>query len=194
MKKFGIVIAIVAILVIWGVSKYNGLVKIDEDVKKGWSFVQTQYQRRADLYKSQVDVVKGAAKNEKDILIGVTRARAGIDDAKKGIDNAKTPAELDKYMAQAEQAALNLNIQIEAYPTITSTAAFIKFQDEISGTENRISTARDGYNVVVTKYNKQVRTIPTNLFASLFGFDVKEQFEAKEGSEDVPDDTSKLSE
>jgi len=194
MKKFGIVIAIVAILVIWGVSKYNGLVKIDEDVKKGWSFVQTQYQRRADLYKSQVDVVKGAAKNEKDILIGVTRARAGIDDAKKGIDNAKTPAELDKYMAQAEQAALNLNIQIEAYPTITSTAAFIKFQDEISGTENRISTARDDYNVVVTKYNKQVRTIPTNLFASLFGFDVKEQFEAKEGSEDVPDDTSKLSE
>jgi LemA protein len=194
MKKFGIVIAIVTILVIWGVSKYNGLVKIDEDVKKGWSFVQTQYQRRADLYKSQVDVVKGAAKNEKDILIGVTRARAGIDDAKKGIDNAKTPAELDKYMAQAEQAALNLNIQIEAYPTITSTAAFIKFQDEISGTENRISTARDDYNVVVTKYNKQVRTIPTNLFASLFGFDVKEQFEAKEGSEDVPDDTSKLSE
>ena len=78
--------------------------------------------------------LKEQRKTKKDILIGVTRARAGIDDAKKGIDNAKTPAELDKYMAQAEQAALNLNIQIEAYPTITSTAAFIKFQDEISGT------------------------------------------------------------
>lgn len=194
MKKIGIILAIVAVLVIWGVSKYNGLVKVDEDVKKGWSFVQTQYQRRADLYKSQVDVVKGAAKNEKDILIGVTRARAGIDDAKKGIDNAKTPAELDKYMAQAEQAALNLNIQIEAYPTITSTAAFIKFQDEISGTENRISTARDDYNNIVTVYNKQVRTVPTNLFANIFGFDVKEQFEAKEGTDDVPEDTSKLSE
>ena len=194
MKKIGIILAIVAVLVIWGVSKYNGLVKVDEDVKKGWSFVQTQYQRRADLYKSQVDVVKGAAKNEKDILIGVTRARAGIDDAKKGIDNAKTPAELDKYMAQAEQAALNLNIQIEAYPTITSTAAFIKFQDEISGTENRISTARDDYNNIVTVYNKQVRTVPTNLFANIFGFDVKEQFEAKEGTDDVPEDTSILSE
>lgn len=194
MKKFGILIAIVAVLAIWGISKYNGLVKIDEDVKKGWSAVQTQYQRRADLYKSQVDVVKGAAQNEKDILIGVTRARAGIDDAKKGIDNAKTPAELDKYMAQAEQAALNLNIQIEAYPTITSNAAYIKFQDEISGTENRISTARDDYNAIVTKYNKQVRTVPTNLFASIFGFDVKEQFEAKEGTDEVPDDTSKLTE
>lgn len=187
MKKLGIIIAILAVLVIWGVGKYNGLVKIDEDVKKSWSEVQTQYQRRADVFLSQLDVVKAAAKNEKDILIGVAKARAGIQEAKEGMQNAQNPTQLNNYLQQAKSAGLALNVQIERYPEIKSNEGFLKFQDEISGTENRISTSRSDFNTVVTGYNKKVRTFPTVLVAGLLGFDEKEQFKADNNAQDRPD-------
>lgn len=182
-----IIVGLLLLVGSWLGGKYNGLVRSDEDVKKAWSGVQTQYQRRADVIGSQVDVVRGAANNEKDILIGVTKARAGITEAKEGMGQASSPAELDKYLAQAQGAALNLKIQIEAYPQIRSTEAFLKLQDEVSGTENRISVVRDDYNAVVTDYNKKVRTFPGNIFAGMFGFGQKEQFESQPGSDKRPD-------
>jgi len=187
MKKIGILIAIVAILAIWAISAYNGLIGIDEDVKKAWSEVQTQYQRRADVFISQMEVVKGAAKNEQEIFIGVAKARAGIVEAKEGMSKAETPAQLDQYLNQAKQAALALNVQVERYPEVKSTEAFIKFQDEVSGTENRISTSRSDYNTVVTTYNKKVRSFPAMLYAGALGFDQKQQFESEEGTDKRPD-------
>jgi len=182
-----IIVGILLLVGSWLGGKYNKLVTADEDVKKAWSGVQTQYQRRADVISSQVDVVRGAASNEKEILLGVTKARAGITEAKEGMGQANSPAELDKYLAQAQSAALNLKIQIEAYPQIRSTEAFLKLQDEVSGTENRISVVRDDYNAVVTDFNKKVRTFPGNIFANIFGFEQKEQFESQAGSDKRPD-------
>lgn len=186
-KGLLIVVAIVAVLFFYLKPKYNKLVDVDEDVNKAWSSVQTQYQRRADVFLSQVDVVKAAAKNEKEILIGVAKARAGIQEAKEGMQNAQTPGQLNQFMDQVKTAGLALNVQIERYPDIKSNANFLKFQDEITGTENRIQTARDDFNTVVTDYNKHVRSFPTNIFANIFGFDKKEQFEADQNAQDRPD-------
>lgn len=187
MKKTVIIIAAIVVLVLIVVGSYNKLITIDENVNKAWSEVQTQYQRRADVFISQLEVVKGAASNEKEILIGITKARSGITDAKDNMANAETPAELDKYMAQAQQSALSIKVQVEAYPQIRSTDAFLKFQDEVSGTENRIATARSDYNTAVTTYNKKVRSIPTMLYANMLGFGVKEQFEADAGTDKRPE-------
>lgn len=187
MKKGIIVLVLLGGLLLWGMNVYNGLVGIDEDVKKGWSEVQTQYQRRADVFLSQLEVVKAAAKNEKDILIGVAKARAGIQEAKEGMANAQSPSQLNNYLQQAKSAGLALNVQIERYPDIKSNEGFLKFQDEIAGTENRIQTARSDYNAIVTAYNKKVRVFPRNIFAGILGFDVKEQFEADSDAQDRPE-------
>lgn len=187
MKKGIIVLVLLGGLLLWGMNIYNGLVGIDEDVKKGWSEVQTQYQRRADVFLSQLEVVKAAAKNEKDILIGVAKARAGIQEAKEGMANAQSPSQLNNYLQQAKSAGLALNVQIERYPDIKSNEGFLKFQDEIAGTENRIQTARSDYNSIVTEYNKRVRNFPRNIFAGILGFDVKEQFEADSDAQDRPE-------
>jgi LemA protein len=186
-KGLIIVLAIVGVLLLYLMPKYNKLVNIDEDVNKAWSGVQTQYQRRADVFLSQLEVVKAAAKNEKDILIGVAKARAGIQEAKEGMKNAQTPTQLNNYLQQAKSAGLALNVQIERYPDIKSNEGFLKFQDEIAGTENRIQTARDDFNSVVTDYNKKVRSFPTLIFARIFGFDKKDQFEADNNAQDRPE-------
>lgn len=182
-----IIVGILLIGFLYFKSKYNGFINLDEDVKKGWSEVQTQYQRRADVFLSQMEVVQGAASNEKEILIGITKARSGITEAKEKMQGAETPAQLDQYLQQAQQAALSIKVQVEAYPQIKSTDAFLKFQDEISGTENRISTARSDYNTIVTAFNKAVRTFPNNLIAGMFNFTEKKQFEANAGSENRPE-------
>lgn len=186
-KGLLIFLGIVALLVLWGVSQYNGLIGKDEEIKKWWSKVQTQYQRRADVYKNAVETVKGAAANEKEILLGVTKARAGIDESQQKMASAQTPAELDAALRQAQQAAMSLKVQIEAYPTIRSTDAFTKFQDEVSGTENRISVARNDYNEAVQVYNTKIRRFPTSIFANMMGLKTRESFEADKGAEKAPD-------
>ena len=187
MKQGLIILGVILLLALYAGSKYNGFVNNDEEVKKAWSYVQTQYQRRADVFASQLEVVKGAAANEKEILIGVTKARSGIDDAKEGMAKATTPHQLDQYLQQAQQAALSIKVQIEAYPNIRSTEAFLKFQDEVPGTENRISTVRDDFNEIVTTYNKNIRTFPNNFIAGIFGFTLKEQFKSEPDADKRPE-------
>lgn len=186
MKK--LLIAIVAIVVLGLMFKnyYNNLITQDENVKNAWSKVQTQYQRRTDLFLNLMETVKGAAKNEKGILEAVTKARAGITEAQENMKGASTPQQLDNYMRDAQQAAMNFKIQVEAYPTIRSTEAFLNFQSEIAGTENRVSVARNDYNDVVQTYNTYIRKFPTNLFASIFGMQAKQPFEADPASQKAP--------
>jgi LemA protein len=187
MKKTGIIIlVIVGVLVLWSGCGYNGLVKADVEVDKGWQNVQTQYQRRADLIINLMETVKGAAANEKDILTSVTNARAGITEAKEGIGKANTPAEIEREMAKIQGAAMQFKLTVEAYPTVQSTAAFLKFQDELAGTENRISTVRTDYNAIVANYNIKIRRFPTLILAMFMGLKEKEGFMAKEGAEDAP--------
>ena len=186
MKKIFIVIGVLIVLAFLTVRPYNNLVAKDENVKNACAKIQTQYQRRADLFLNQMEIVKGAAKNEKEILEGVTKARAGIIDAQEKMQTASTPQELDNYMNQAKQAAMNFKIQVEAYPNIRSTDAFLNFQAEVAGTENRVSVARNDYNDVVQDYNTTVRMFPNNIFSKFFGMNVKPMFEAELSSQSAP--------
>jgi LemA protein len=179
-----VIVGIVALLGFWGCGSYNGLVRNDEGVKKAWGDVQAQYQRRADLIPGLIKTVQEAAKNERTILENVTKARAGIADAKNQIANATTPAQIEQANRTINSA---LTIAVEAYPQVRSTEAFLRFQDDLTGTENRINQARTDFNTAVQKFNVSVRSFPGNIIAGMAGFKTKDEFKAKEGSENAPD-------
>jgi LemA protein len=190
-KGYLIIIGVIVLLGFYGCSKYNGLVTSDEDVKRAWGDVQTQYQRRADLIPSLIATVKKAAANEKDILTNVTNARAGIPNLEKeageikdAAAKAQTPQDLD---AVGQRINTAIKITMEAYPVIRSTEAFMGLQSQLEGTENRIQVARADYNGVVRNYNVRTRSFPGNIFANMFGFKAKDEFKADKGSENAPD-------
>ncbi|MBW0178562.1 LemA family protein [Sediminibacterium sp.] len=183
-----IVIAALVIILGWkGCSSYNGLVSNELEVNKAWSNVETNYQRRTDLYSSVVKVIEGSANFEKSTLKDVLEARASATQVKVDIND---PASLAKYQAaqgQLQSAFGRLMAVAEAYPDLKTTKAFQDFQTNIEGTENRINTARRDFNDAVNNYNLKVRKFPNNIFASIFGFKAKEYYKADAGSEKNPD-------
>lgn len=182
-----VIAAFIVILGGCGCISYNGLVKNDLEVNKAWSNVETNYQRRTDLYSSVVKVIEGSANFEKSTLKDVLAARASATQVKVDIND---PASLEKYQAaqgQLQSAFGRLMAVAEAYPDLKTTKAFQDFQQNIESTENRINIARRDFNEAVNNYNLKVRKFPNNLFASIFGFKVKEYYKADEGSEKNPD-------
>ena len=188
-KSTIIVIALVAILAIWGVSAYNGLVKMDEGVNTAWSNVENQYQRRADLIPNLVNTVKGYAEHEQQTLQDVVEARSKATSIRIDASTA-TPDEMEAWMAAQEEvgSALGRLIAIsESYPQLRANENFLDLQTQLEGTENRIKTERDHYNEAVKEFNVKIRRFPTNILASMFGFERREMFEAKEGAEIAPE-------
>ena len=180
MKKSSIilivVIALVAILAIMLVSSYNGIVSTAEEVDNKFSTIDTQLQRRADLIPNLVNVVKGFASHEQEIIDSVTEARAKLAGATTVSEKAEADGELT--------SALNrLMIVVENYPDLKSSQNFIQLSDELSGTENRIATARRDYNEAVKAYNLKIKKFPTNLMAGMFGYDERDYFEASAQSQ-----------
>lgn len=177
----GIVIVCVGGFYLWGTGVYDSAVTEQEKVNNEFADVQAAYQRRADLVPNLVATVKGAAENEKSILIGVTQARAGIV-------NAKTPEDLELAGRQINTA---INLAFEAYPQIRSTENFQDLQSQLEGTENRINVARQRYNESVKNYNTYVRGYFKKKALSMFGgeedFSPKKGFEAAAGSEKAPE-------
>lgn len=172
-----LIILVIGILVgIMFSSKYNGLVRRQEDVNKTWAEVQTQYQRRADLIPNLVETVKGYAKHEEETLENIAKLRSGYTEAKTPQDYEKLDTELAK----------NINIVVENYPELKANENFLSLQDELAGTENRIAVARRDFNNEATEFNKSVRTFPNNIFASIFNFDKFQTFEAEAGAENAP--------
>ena len=169
-KSTIIIIVVIALLAIWGVTGYNGLVTMDENVSGQWSNVETQYQRRADLIPNLVNTVKGYASHEKETLEGVVEARSKA--TQMTIDaNDLTPEKLAEYQkAQgAVTSALGKLLAItENYP------------------ENRINVARTNFNNAAKNFNTAIRRFPKNILAGIFGFEKRAYFEAAEGSEQAP--------
>lgn len=165
----------------WGTGVYDSAVASQEEVNKTFADVQAAYQRRADLVPNLVATVKGAAENEKSILVQVTQARAGIV-------NAKTPEDLELAGRQINTA---INLAFEAYPQIRSTENFQDLQSQLEGTENRINVARTRYNESVASYNTYVRgyfkKMALNMFGSGEDFSVRKGFEASAGAEKAPE-------
>ncbi len=192
--KIGVVILIVLAVIVMAVvsavrNMYNGFVKLDEDVNQKWSQVQNVYQRRYDLIPNLVETVKGYAAHERETLEAVTEARAKVG----GVTNLNaadlTPEKLADF--QAAQAGLSgalqrLMVVVEAYPNLKANENFIRLQDELAGTENRIATERMRFTESVQLYNSTIRRFPQMIFAGMFGFAQKAYFEALEGAQAAP--------
>ncbi|HYC54944.1 MAG TPA: LemA family protein [Candidatus Binatia bacterium] len=158
---------------------YNTLVKQNEAVDGAWSEVQNQLQRRNDLIPNLVNTVKGFAQQEKDVLIKVTEARSRVA-------GAGTPEETMKASNELSGALSRLLVLVEQYPQLKSDQNFLRLQDELAGTENRLSVARMRYNEQVQAYNSQVKSFPTVLVAKMTGFGPRPYFEAPESAQAVP--------
>lgn len=189
MKKSNlIIIAVVAVLAIWGISKYNGMVNADETVTKAWANVETQYQRRADLIPNLVATVKGYAEHEKSTFEAVTNARANATQVTLSVDEL-TEENMKKFQeaqSQVSSALSRLLAVSENYPELKASEQFIELQAQLEGTENRINTARVEYNAEVKEYNVSIRSFPGNIIASLFGFQRRAEFKAEAGAEKAP--------
>lgn len=188
MKKGIIVLVVIGLILLWFVSKYNGLVGAQESIDSVWAKVETQYQRRADLIPNLVNTVKGYADFEQETLTKVVEARAKATQTTIDPSNM-TAAQLQNFQgAQGELsgALSRLLVTIEKYPDLKANQNFLELQAELAGTENRIGVARDNFNSEAKNYNTTIKKFPTNLIAGLFNFEAKPYFEADAGSKNAP--------
>lgn len=159
---------------------YNAIIGLDEASEAAWSEIDNQLQRRNDLIPNLVKTVKGYAEHEKEVLVKVTEARARVA-------GAGTPGEKMGASNELSGALARLLVVLERYPDLKANQGFLKLQDELAGTENRLSVARMRYNETVRDYNTGIRTFPNNLTALATGFAAKPYFEAPEDAKVVPD-------
>lgn len=183
MKKGTIVLIVIAALVlILGaniVGRYNQLVELEETVDARWAQVENQLQRRADLIPNLVETVKGYASHEQQVFADVAEARSRLL-------GARTPEEQIEANAGLDSALGRLLAISEAYPQLKADASFIRLQDELAGTENRIATERMRFNEAVQQWNTTIRRFPMNLVANLLGKETKPFFEASPRAQEVP--------
>jgi LemA protein len=178
---------LVLILFVWGCGGYNGLVKGDQNVKKVWGNVETNYQRRTDLYSSVIKVVESSANFEKSLLKDVVEARAKATSITVNVNDQKSLDQFQQAQGQLQGSFSKLLATVENYPDIKTTKAFQDFQTQIEGTENRINVARQDYNAAVESYNLKVKRFPNNIIANMFGYTEKAFYKADPGSEKNPD-------
>jgi len=155
---------------------YNRIQQMDEDTKAAWSDVLNQYQRRADLIPNLVNTVKGYAKHEESVLIGVTEARAKATSVKVDVANENSLNQFQKNQGELSQALGKLMVVAERYPELKADQNFRDLQAQLEGTENRITVARNRYIQSVKEYNITIRQFPVNLTAQWFGYTVKPNF------------------
>ena len=182
-----IVLVVLGVLVLVGVllggslmSSRNDLVTEHEAVQSAWSQVDVALQRRADLIPNLVETVKGGAAHEEKVINEVTTARAAMI-------GAKTPAEKIQANSQLDTALGRLMVVVENYPNIKANENFLRLQDELAGTENRISVERRKYNEAVQRYNTDIALFPKNIAAGMFGFQREDAyFKADTAAKEVP--------
>lgn len=183
-----IVIAMLGMIVVWAIGRYNAFVTMQENVENAWGQVENQYQRRADLVPNLVATVKGYAAHEQAALVGVMEARAKATQVNIDPTNV-TPEQLAQYQAaqgELSQALGRLMAVAESYPDLKASENFRQLADQLEGTENRIAYARSLFNDCAKEFNAAIRRFPGNIVASMFGFERKAYFEADEGAEKAP--------
>ena len=185
-KGIKILLIILGIILLFGIiifssikGTYNSLVVLDEGVKAAWAQVENQLQRRYDLIPNYVETVKGFAKQEREVFIKVTEARSKVGGATSVPDKIKANNQLSSALSR-------LLVVVERYPELKSDQNFLRLQDELAGTENRIAVERRRYNETVKTLNIKVRSFPTNILAGMFGFEKAAFFEVPEAAKAVP--------
>jgi LemA protein len=176
MSPLLIVLAVAAVLVLWFVSVYNGLVRLRNQVDNAWAQIDVQLKRRHDLIPNLINTVKGYMAHERDTLEAIVKARTAAM-------AATGPAEAGPAEAQLTGALRGLMVNVERYPDLKASANFLALQEELASTENKISFARQAYNDSVTVYNTRIQTIPANIIAGPAGFRPRDLFELKDEAE-----------
>lgn len=193
-SKALIVVAVIAVCLLGVFScyknTYNGLVVQDENVSAQWAEVQNQYQRRLDLIPNLVSTVKGYAAHEKDVFTQVSEARskAGgqINISEDVLSNPEAFARYQQVQDQLGSSLQRLLMVTEQYPQLKADQNFLALQDQLEGTENRITVARQRYNDAAKKYNTTVRSFPTSIIANMSGFEKKVYFAASQEAQSAP--------
>lgn len=172
----GLLVLIVGLGIVRG---YNSLVDLETSVDSGWAEVENQLQRRADLIYNLMETVKGYAAHEERVFTEIADARSRLLAAQSPADQMDANNSLDSALGRLLAIS-------ESYPELKADASFIRFQDELAGTENRIATARRRYNDAVEVWNKTIRRFPTVLLANMFGKEARAFFQASPGAQEVP--------
>jgi LemA protein len=181
----GIVVVVVLLVLIgviigsWYVGTRNRLVTLDEGINAAWSEIDNQLQRRSDLIPNLVSTVKGFAKQELQVFTEIAEARAKLA-------GAKTVGEKADGYNRLEGALSRLLVIVEQYPALKSSENFLRLQDELAGTENRIAVARKRYNDSVREFNTKIRRFPASSIAGRMGFEPREYFQIEEKAREVP--------
>ena len=175
-----IILIVVAVIVLYVISTYNGLVVLRNKVKDQWSQIEVQLKRRADLIPNLVETVKGYAAHEKDTLEAVVSAR------NKAV-SATTPEAEMQANGELSQALGRLFALTEAYPDLKANTNFVDLQNQLKETEDKISYSRQFYNDTVLKYQNKKESFPSNIIAGMFGFKTFKFFEAEEQDRKVPE-------
>jgi LemA protein len=170
-----IVIAVVVLLLLYVIVTYNGLVRLRNRIQNAWAQIDVQLRRRYDLIPNLVETVKGYAAHEKGTFEAVTQARANAI-------SAQGPADQARAENMITGALKSLFAVSEAYPDLKANQNFLSLQEELSGTEGRISYARQYYNDAVLRMNTKIQSFPSNILAGMFGFKEHEYFEADDTS------------
>jgi LemA protein len=183
-QKTLIIVAVILIIIIFipyafFKGTYNSLVTMDEAIKSAWAQVENQLQRRYDLIPNYVETVKGYAAHEKELFVAVTEARSKVAGAGSVPDKIAANNSLSSALSR-------LLVVVERYPELKANTNFIRLQDELAGTENRIAVERRRYNQSVEAFNKKIRQFPTNLLAGMFGFEKAAYFEVPKEMQEAP--------
>jgi LemA protein len=175
-----IILVIIVAIALFLVSIYNSLIQLRNRVKNAWSQIDVQLKRRHDLIPNLIETVKGYMKHEREIMENITKYRSQAMDAGSVGEKAKAESLLSGALGQ-------LRVQIENYPDLKANQNFLALQEELTGTENRISFSRQAYNDQVLFYNNKIQMFPSNIVAGMFGFKEEEFFQIEDPKEkEVP--------
>lgn len=174
-----VIVALVLIPLLYLKGTYNSLVTMDEGVKAAWAQVENQLQRRYDLIPNLVETVKGYASHEEEVFLKVTEARSRVGAAGSVSDKIAANNSLSAALSR-------LLVVVERYPELKANTNFLRLQDELAGTENRIAVERRRYNESVRDFNATIRRFPTNILAGIFGFEKAAFFDVPEERQEAP--------
>jgi LemA protein len=185
----GVVLLAAAMVVFWVISVNNNLVSLEQGVIQQWAQVENQYQRRADLIPNLVNIVKGYANFEKDVLTKVTEARAKVSQfniTPEVLNDPQAFAKFQSLQGELSGALSRLLVTVENYPILKANENFLQLQAQLEGTENRISVERKKFNEAVQVYNTTIKKFPASFLAGMLGFKEKQYFNAITGAENPP--------
>lgn len=174
-----IIFIVLAVIVLWAIGTYNGLIKLRNRTSNAWAQVEVQLKRRWDLIPNLVETVKGYARHERETLEAVIAARNTAVAAKGPADQAAADNLLTGMLRQLFAVA-------EAYPDLKANQGFLDLQSQLTDTENKVSVSRQIYNDSVLTYNNKVETVPSNIVAMIAGFETKEFFDAPDQVDEPP--------